>query len=232
MKCTQCGREYEKIATHWSMSSCSYPKLTEYQADIVSGVLMGDGCIDACRNNCRLVVAMANKDYLEFLHEELKPHTSSMWKEYGSEEAAERMRENGFRPNANKKDYKPVWRFITKQTPEFNEYRSWYNGSEKQFPKDINLNHTTLKHWFVCDGTLDISNSCPLASISLNNERGNKEKICSLFDKTPINDYVWAEYDTDVEIRFNKQGTKTFFDYIGDPISGFEYKWPDKNRNL
>jgi len=116
---------------------------------------------------------------------------------------------------------------ITRTHPKLNQFRDWYDDeNNKRFPLDtISLSPLVLKIWYVCDGYLNTSNPKPRARISSINESDRIEKIAE-----------WITEETGIEVNtsknrerilFNTRRTQKFFEYVGDPLPGFVYKWPE-----
>ena len=46
--CDQCGEDYRSLSQHWSLSqTCDYRSLSDHQREIVRGLLLGDGTLEA-----------------------------------------------------------------------------------------------------------------------------------------------------------------------------------------
>ena len=232
--CHKCGEEYTRVATHWTRSSCPRPAVSDSQHEAIKGLVLGDGCV-ALQEESRhpyLIVACIEEDYLNYLSKNLFPlfsHDVTLSKT--AEENAQIHRETGFRPNADAETYSDVYRWRTMAHPELHQYRDWYSSGSKVFPKDIKLTPTTLKHWYCGDGHFDAKSN--YASITMSNERENYNKITKIFKWAGFEDFTWFRTEQSGEqkdkacIKFNREGTRWLFRYIGDPLPGFEHKWPD-----
>jgi len=82
-----------------------------------------------------------------------------------------------------------------------------------------------LKVWYVCDGTLNNSNPRPRARIAAKNESHCIDEIAQWI--TNEIGGVRAGAIKHGNIVFDTRNTQEFFKYVGDPLPGFEYKWPD-----
>jgi len=231
--CHECGNEYQKLALHWSLSDCSHKKFSDHQHEILTGLVLGDASVkvNSERQNPRVYAVMITKEYLEYLSIEAFPHLSSEVRlEKTAEESVEQSKRNGVNENAKIENYHDVYRWYTMSNPELNTYRDWYKTGSKVFPSDIELTPTTLKHYYVGDGTFEQEEH--MASISICNEAGNGEKIVNMFERVGFENFTWSCWErdngyTEAQIRFGVPGTDNFFDYIGrDPLPGFGYKFP------
>jgi hypothetical protein len=63
------------------------------------------------------------------------------------------------------------------------------------------------------------------ARITSLNEIDRKEKINSLFQNLSFE----PNWNDGARFTFGLEGSKKFWEYIGDPLPEFEYKWPDKS---
>lgn len=222
-ECPSCNMRFNKLGQHWRQSSCDYPPLSDKQKDIITGCLMGDGTIvyhDTDTQKPTLRVVNSNIDYLCHLSELFGILGSGISTVVTADESAENDRESGWNPGADPDNYSDIYRFSTRGHPNFDEFSEWYKSGEKVFPDDILLTPTTLKHWYVCDGSYSPDRN--RSKIGITNEKNNSEKIENYFNEIGIEAYVSGE-----DIRFNVPGTKDLIRYIGDPLPGFRYKWPD-----
>ena len=82
-----------------------------------------------------------------------------------------------------------------------------------------------MKIWYVCDGYLNTANPKPRVRISSVNESDRIDEIAE-----------WITEETGIEVNtsknrerilFNTRRTQEFFEYVGEPLPGFEYKWPE-----
>jgi len=195
-RCSDCGRTFSRVGNHWSQSDCSYHGLSSKQKEVITGILMGDGHINRGGKNPYLSVEMKSPNYLEYV--------SSMfpWISTGIID-----REDG------------IYRFDTRSVCALTEFAEWYSSGKKIFPENIDLTPIVLKHWYVCDGGLGGNGPYPM--IAVTNEIDNKQKIECYFDSIGI-DIRWKTH----KLAVRAHDVDSFFDYIGEPLPGFRYKWP------
>lgn len=235
MECKQCGKTYQKITSHWALSECDYPKISEELHEVLAGILMGDGTM--CdrfddKRNPRLRITMTNKQYLEELYGNYSLWTGKPRVHQTAEQLAEKNHENSFTDSNDPEDFKTQYHLQTISHPGLERYQKWYNTGKKVFPKDIELSPKTLKHWYVCDGAYNNNGSRRYLSIYCANERKNKEKINRMFEEKGFTDYRWNETKTKTgswgaAISFTVDETQNLFGYMGEAPKGFEYKWPE-----
>lgn len=188
---------------------------------------MGDGTLNRSGKSANIKVECVESKYLDYLSCVFDHYSRDVWLSRTAEESAEQSKSSGFNEDPNIENHSDVWCFETRQTPKLNPYRSWYETGRKVFPENIDLTPTVLKHWFVGDGTFNDYGSNFYIYISTTNEAENKHKIESYFEGKPLDIDRWETYNRSTFIRFNKDNTEKFFRYIGDPVPGYEYKWPD-----
>jgi len=223
--CHQCGKEYKKIATHWTMSSCDHKPFTDYQHEVCTGLLMGDGYIHRSLSTPKLVVDMTAKNYLNYLSNEVfSSESGEPFLKRSAERAAERSRERGKNPDAKAENYSNLYRWHTMCHPGLQTYANWYRSGSKVFPPNIELTPTVLKHWYCGDGSLT-HHGCP--KITLCNESDNKNKINEMFSRVELTDFFWKENKSETTIQFRAEGAENFFEHIGSPLPDFLYKWAD-----
>lgn len=221
--CEQCGEEKKNLGNHWRLSSdCKYPKVSNIQRELLTGILMGDGCLDKSGANCAIKVGMINEEYLQYVDDVLGNLSNGVKLSQTSEQSAERMRSSGFRPNADASDYSTVYTLLTKRHPYFNNFLSWYSTGEKVFPH-IELTPTILKNWYVCDGHLEQRDGHrPRVIIGVTNEYNNSDKLEKMFFKVGVD----VNVNKSKNLYIGADNTEKFFDFIGDAVDGFKYKWP------
>lgn len=221
--CHNCGNEYSNLSMHWHQSSsCDFPELTPNQREIVTGVLMGDGTVSRPGANPLLSVVMVTEDYLNYLDNKLGKYGKGVVKKMTAEQSAKKNRDRGFRPDAKAENYSSVYRLDSRTSPEFEEFIHWYDSGKKVFPEDIELTPTTLKHWYVCDGTYSTHGGANRIEIAATNEIERFDNIVSSF-----NDIGFEAKTTGKAIYFSNSKSQDVFDYMGEPLPGFEYKWPN-----
>jgi hypothetical protein len=216
-KCPFCHKERKSLARHWN-GECGPIKLTPYQRDVVYGILMGDGYIDSSSGMTPLLdIEMTNKKYLEYIDDIFGIVSSGVSKRRDPSDGREIERNNS------------TYRLRTMRLPLFDKYVEWYESGEKKIPeKDIS--GTSLKHWYVCDGTREKRRS--RIRISICNERKRKsamENIFSSFNVSP----TWNESKRKNKYGgwrcsavFTQEESRKLWRVMGSPPPGFEYKWP------
>ena len=210
-QCPSCGKKYKSLGSHWSYNPSHRPPLSTKQKEIASGLIMGDGYISSQSKNPFLDVSMVNKKYLEYLDNIFGIFSK------------------GVKLHRKEKDFKDDWkhqdiyRFRTSTHPGFNFLYNWYKTGQKKIDKNFSLSPTILKHWYVGDGNLQRNNRIRIATV---NEINSKKKIEKIFLRSglPEPDYWWEGKGS--YMAWNEKGTKVLFNYMGNPLPGFEYKFP------
>lgn len=227
-QCPGCGQWYKRLSTHWSGSSCQHPSFTDYQKEIIIGMMMGDGSRGKTHDSNNVFQSqMMTKPFLEWVSKELGSHALPVRDFcYTPERSAEKHRESGFRPNANADDYHHRYEFRTRSHPFLNDFLNrWYvNKSEIYFPEDIKLTPTILNVWYCCDGGLQYPKSKGHITINNRNQLHRVSYFEDLFGDIGFNVSVSSG-----QIRLSNAETPELLDYMGesptDVESGFQYKW-------
>jgi hypothetical protein len=128
-------------------------------------------------------------------------------------------------------NFSTQYKIQTISHPHLENYEDWYKGGKKLFPKDLKLTPTVLKHWYCCDGSFNNNGHRFYTEIHLSNERQNKNKIEKYFENISIPIDRWRDDRQDTgsyktSIIFNKNKSKKLFNYMGNSLPGFGYKWP------
>lgn len=186
---------------------------------------MGDGWIrNTFHNNPCLVVASITEEYLHELDRVFGVMSCGVSEFMSAEESANSTRDSGLSPDADARDYSDVYKWRSRNSTEFDSFAEWYSNGEKCWPEDLNLTPTVLKHWYCCDGTL-VSEKC--ISIGASNEFASQSKVESYFESSGLpKPRNWNE--SNGSLVWNRTDSQILFDYMGDPLPGFSYKWPKR----
>jgi len=232
-KCEQCENEYKSISKHWAGSkNCKYPELSNSQEDVITGIVMGDGCIKREKGkNPKLVVEMTSQNYLHHIADIFSPMGGDVRVGRTPEELAKNSIKSGNNLNAKAENYNQsyVWMF---SHPQLQKFADWYSTGKKVWPKDIELTPTVLKHWYCGDGCWRNKNGNNRIVIAMANESRNTGKVTKMFENVglprPINyDIVENRNGQDCRATFSVEQSKTLWKYMGKPLPDFEYKWPE-----
>jgi hypothetical protein len=215
-KCPACGNEYSQLGNHWQHSPQHRPKLTEYQHEVATGLLMGDGniCIRDGMNPY-LQANMITPKYLEYLDDVFGVLST------GVRKMKSETSDNMF-----------SWK--TRSIAEFKAYETWYNSGSKKWPRELELTPTILKHLYCCDGHFSENSGSRYVSISASNERHDTDYLSNLFTNVDLPEPTVSVYERndgkpdDCVISFSTHDNDQLFSYMGEPLPGFEYKWSDK----
>lgn len=223
--CPNCGEEKTGLATHWNSKRCEHPHLSDKQKEIITGVLMSDGYLrnHQKQNNASIKVDSINKEYLTYLDKTFGALSTG---EPTCNRTAEEINKRKKIPRFENSTYQDLYRWRSRSLPELNKWESWYNSGEKVWPKDITLTPTVLKHLYAGDGSKCNNNM----RIYLSNERKNKTKVNKYFTDAGLpkprwNDYERCDGSICSLIRWRVEESKEILEYMGEPISGHEYKW-------
>jgi len=220
--CPKCGDDFKSLGGHLSRSSCDYPELSDNQHQIVTGVLMGDGCIDTSgAGKPYLQIESITEPYLQYLDNELGVFSNGVKFVKSAEDSAESNRESGFHQNAVSENYNDVYKLSTMRAPCFEEFLGWYDTGKKEFP-EIEVTPTILKHWYACDGSLNTHENSGSIEISAKNERDNLEDMKDSFSNEGLPEPELYGYGY---LNFDVESSKLLLEYMGEPLPGFEYKW-------
>jgi hypothetical protein len=213
VNCPQCGSEYTNIGLHWHRSECSYPSFTQRQHEIITGILMGDGSINA-KEGRKPYFKLTNKKktFVQYIRDQFgilatDVKTEKMFTSYSGEIT--------------------MYRVATRCLPELEEYADWYKPDGKRYPHDLELTPLIAKMWYVCDGGLNKSESQRYTvQIACKDQKDRGDKIIELFDEVGFT-AKWAGS----QIYLRASDSQDFLEWIGDPVPGYEYKW-DSNDNI
>lgn len=222
-RCPHCGEWRKIIASHWSRGDCSYPPISQYKMNLCTGMLMGDGNVDRSGKTPRLEFSSVNKTFLNWLTTELGWLGGSVTLKETSVEKAQD--ETSVCNSDDPEDYYDSYRMRAMSHPTFDGLASWYDSGEKVYPVDLTPSPELLKMWYVSDGTLCWSNKNPYIKFKSEKEKERPEAIQSVLNKAGF-----TVTQSDHTFFLPTDQTEDFLNYLGDPVSGFAYKFATESR--
>lgn len=227
--CPSCERQFKRLGTHWARSDCEYPVPSAETDEVLTGIFMGDGNLAAHHSeNPYLRWNNVNKRFMDYVHEKLKPITTSVKLRKTAEESHE-YNENRSDRNwtVNPENYNDIYLTRTRRLPYFRKFKDWYTEDGKRFPDTLELTPTIAKYWYVCDGTVNwMRNYSAKVQFTSKNEADREEFIIDLFDRAGFtvkrNRHMYY---------FSVSESKSILDWMGAPLPGFEYKWELDSRS-
>jgi hypothetical protein len=218
--CPNCGEEFINMGQHWKSLNCEYPKLSDYQKDLLRGILMSDASAQFDTNN-NLKIKMTCRDFLEWLVNELSEICPNRYPilQQTSDEAKENAMQFFGDDVREDSEYKEKYQVLTRSHPFMNEFDDWY-VPEKRYPlNDLELTPTVAKMWYCGDGCLDRSKG--RAEIACKNEADRIDEVADLIRDQDFN----VNTTEKGRIRVLTSDTPAFLDWMGDAPPDFDYKW-------
>lgn len=232
--CPECGEEYQRVSQHWRHNPSHRPSFTQHQKEVIIGLLMGDGCISTSNKNPYIISNMISKNYLEYVDNIFGILGNGVKLSKTAKQSAEEDRNSEFNRNAEPQNYCDVYYWQSRSHPELLEFVKWYSSGEKIWPNHIELTPTVLKHWYCGDGTWETRGTSNCISFAMANEVDNTEKVTKMFENVnlpPPSNYNKSQRKNGsykCNAVFTVEGSKELWDYMGEPLSDFKYKWPEK----
>jgi len=222
-KCPFCSSDtdYDTIGNHWRQS-CSYPNLSDFEYEIIAGLLAGDATIKNKQiGNASIEIKMINKKFLLYIDNLLGLKSTGVSIKHTSDEVANNLYETSpVSPDCNFNDQ---YVLVTRNLPDLNPFRDWFSNGEKRIPDEKEITDTMIKYWYVCDGGLSWNKESKSvrAQLTSTNESDRLQNIANTIEeKCGVRPSVY-----DDRVMFKPSETKCFLSWIGDPVPGFEYKF-------
>lgn len=228
-----CGELFANkgLSHHWRQSGCEYPNFTDEQNDIIKGRMLGDGSVNTTSNkNPYFRFRGISWPYLEWLDDKFVCLTTGV----KVAATAEKLNEVDSTYSDNHCDY---YRVCTRSIPCINKYDEWYELDENgerycPFPDSIELTPTIFKHWYISDFSINRGGKRPHMIFNSNKAIGNIDTLHSYFDPLPVELVVSTinedKYGNECQgFRFSADDSEWLWDWMGDPVYGYEYKWPE-----
>lgn len=189
--------------------------ITSRQMQIMTGVLMGDGCVkERDTPRPRFVTQMTSKPFINWLSSELSPLTTDVRL---FRTAAQSSNIGG----GSEGDYSDSYIVETRGLTQLNGFSSFYTDSGKRWPASTDITPLVLKMLYVCDGTVhQHGTDRPAMKIYASEQTGQKKIVSDMFERSGI-DITW--YDDSFYIDADQ--TETLFEEMGPSPPGFGYKW-------
>jgi len=225
-RCPYCGNWYKRIGSHWSQSSCEHPPISDYKIELLKGMMLGDGSLNFSNKYPLFDIAMTNVTFLKWLQMELGWLSGTFSIQKTASEIAQNDCERDFNTDVDGSHYLDYYRFYTTTHAQFEQFGQWYDTGEIIFPENLSVSPLSLKIWYVSDGCLSWStdSTCYVVFSSQNESDRPGEIICAL------EKYGFTVGQSSENFRLSTSNTEDFFELIGDPVPGFEYKWAYQDR--
>lgn len=205
-------------------NTCTAPELTDKQRQATVGLVMGDGWLTKSRNGIAsgLKIANTNRRFLEWVGDLFGILSCGVRRSETGSEIAESMRESGFYEPADDSGFSDVYSLAIRNHPVFAEMRAeWYGGGGLRYPDSVRLTPMSAKMWYCSDGGISWSSeNYAHAVVASQNESGRGDFLSALFEE-----HGFSPVYSEPLIRFSTSETPDFLRWMGEPPSGFEYKW-------
>jgi len=226
-ECPTCGDSYKQLGNHWQFAENHRPSFSEYQKELVTGLVMGDGCVANRDGNPYLTISTASERFLEWLDSEFGVHSTGVVKSYDADDLADRNEEDDNIEVVNRENYHDQYRLKLRNSPYLKEFAEWYSSGEKKYPSDIDLTPTVVKMWYVSDGVLGWGkmNGLPRVQLRILTQDDVVEHLCD-----ELEEYGFTPNYSSGLIYLRREDTGTFLEWIGEAVDGYEYKWCLESR--
>lgn len=213
MKCENCQKILKSPNASFDGKNCHkcYKQisnsivLTKTQKEIITGLMLGDGCIQNSnrkgKGNVRITMnrVLTDKEYMFYLYEYIKNLCNSKPSEY--EVFDKRTQKTYYSSILQSKALKCLMPLREK----------WYPEGIKIVPKDIELTPLVLLIWFLDDGTIaNYKNKSNIIKIQLATNGFTYEEVCflaNLLSKRYNSNFIPTKNDNKYGIRSALRGT-------------------------
>ncbi len=183
--------------------------LNETQINILNGLLLGDGHLDANKSSARYTQGCKYKEFLEHVMQVLPLEWGPIWED-------------------QKWNCYHVKSHFVPNLLDF--WKKWYVNGKKVIPKDLQITKEVLLYWFLSDGSIRFSNRHKFPNsryfeIKLATDGFTKDG--NLFLISTLKDIgISANLLSSNKIRIFSESKEHFFNLIGNaPVLCYNYKW-------
>lgn len=238
-RCPECQAIFPTLGYHWQHNPNHRPEITDRQHEVLTGLVMGDASVVVTETsiNPSFCVSMIREEFLVWIDEELNPIGRGVKDGMSAEYIAKSNRETRFSPNADSKNYSDQYNLWTVPHPGLQRYYELYSTGSKRLKEKFDLTPLTLSVWYCCDGDLYINRGKEEMRISVSNLAETPSILEDMFNDIPVDvDFQLREYQGvhkdypdswSRRLHFNHNDSVKLWDYMGEPLPGFGYKWPN-----
>lgn len=189
---------------------------------------MSDGWVEANSNKdkARVRIESSNLEYLEWIKQELSNYLFSSLSKKSSKGDEKEYNGVTIRNNSDTHQLDTIYH------PELLDYHKWYTVDGKCWPKNLKLTPLVLKNLYCGDGSWNNVGSNNHIQIAMSNEREEVEKVRAMFERVGLSISNFNIQERSNSFVCDAQPTKSesekMWEYMGEPLPGFEYKWPDQ----
>lgn len=193
--------------------------LSARQSEIITGSLLGDGCIVKNENRFHFQIGQSKFDHIDFDKRSYLTFYESEFEDFGTFVSEETIKPSGFLLEYGKQDSYYRYTFRLKSLPYWQKCeKNWYVSRHdhhyfkrrKIVPSNIRLSPLTLTIWHMEDGC----NNPKDANIELNTQGFTRDEVNFLIEKLKqdLGITSWEKRD-----HYNYKifvGRKSYFDFI------------------
>jgi len=230
--CPACGNEYSGISYHWQHNPSHIPNISNSLMEISKGLVLGDGYLCQQNNKPYIICNMTNDKFLNHLHDKFGILSSRVEKQLSAEQNAQNHINSGFNKNPNKENYSDIWRWQSRSHKKFSELLSIQKKGVSGIDKFTPI---SFKYWYCSDGSIENVGVRDRIGIAMSKEFGNEKHVeKKLKDSGLPTPSFWSSSKRSDSSGhrnsawWNVDKSEKLFKIMGEPLPGFEYKWPDE----
>jgi hypothetical protein len=213
------------MPNHWALSSCDPVEYCSHHIELIEGLLLSDGTVTDNPPNSKFQIGSTNKEFLDWLQSAFGVFSGTVNLSESAADIAERNKNTEFSTNADLELYNDYYRFRTMASEKLNPIRdAWYTDGKKSIPDNFKLTPRKLKMWYVGDGSLRHKHKDRSCRVSISNSTFEDNRCIKILQEINIDASSSSSND---HILLSVENTERFFRYVGAPVPGFQYKWPE-----
>lgn len=185
--------------------------------DVVTGELLGDGCLTPVVHQAYFSFENKNRDYSEYLAEKFI-------------QAGVGLQGRGV-AKVTRSDHRVSYAFKTLSVLQFLELeRTWYNNRIKLVPENIYIKPAVLLHWFMGDGTITQRGDGLLCTDCFT--YSDQGRLSNVLNETVGLTTHPMPVGNKFRIFIPRSQISRVLDYIGEcPILSMKHKWRSIDRS-
>jgi hypothetical protein len=225
--CPDCGLLFSNLNSHWAgETDCEYPAPTQRQEDILLALVLGGAYINKTgpEKLPHLMLDSTNREFLDWLDDELGILTSHITERASAEDARTRLSAEF---DTSPKETRDVYRFQTRGLPYFESIEDWASrrgdADRRLSPPGVTRSLILLKTMYLHRGsTVDYTQSDETqVVIRMGRVAASDETMLELFE--PFDGRL-RQYTSEFRVLVIGD-TEQFFEYVGEPPAFAVDQW-------
>jgi hypothetical protein len=223
-RCPTCDMHYTNLGQHFAGSECGYPNVPRRLIEASAGLILSDGYLydSPGGRHPRLIVEMANEEFLQWLDRYFGWLSSSVRLHRTRFENARRAKEAGLiSTTGDPSNYEDTYVWNSRNHPGFENFlETFYPDGKKRLPPNVELTPEIARMWYVGDGGL-IKRKNRVIGLQISSRAFDLDRIARIWQRAGFKPGKHGDHS----VQFGRGEVGPLLSWMKGPLPGFEYKW-------